>query len=148
MKRLFAVIFLLLMCYVSCNNTSNVEKSNSKDTITSKNSDIYTTFDPTYAHVVYFWFKEGTTQNDRALFEKSLLTFLNKSKYVKTNFIGTPPRATRDVVDDSFTYNLILSFDSAQAQEAYQDEPAHKVFIDECAHLWEKVIVYDATQIQ
>lgn len=148
MKRLFVVIFLLLMCYASCDNTTNVEKSNPENTITSKNNDIYTTFDPTYAHIVYFWFKEGTTQNDRVLFEKSLSTFLNKSKYAKTNFIGTPPPAMRDVVDDSFTYNLVLTFDSAQAQQAYQDEPAHKVFIEECSHLWEKVIVYDANQIK
>jgi len=42
---------------------------------------------------------------------------------------------------------LILSFESAEDQEAYQEEPPHKVFIEECQDLWEKVIVYDSQGI-
>lgn len=105
-------------------------------------------FDPTYAHVVYFWFKNPDNASDRLLFEKSLRTFLDNSEYAKTQFIGTPPKSIRAVVDDSFTYNLIVSFESAQAQQAYQVEAPHKKFITECAHLWEKVIVYDANTIE
>ena len=51
-------------------------------------------------------------------------------------------------VDDSFTYSLILSFESAEDQAAYQTEPPHLVFIEECEDLWEKVIVYDSQGIQ
>ncbi len=147
MKRIYIVIVLLLMCYVSCDTHIKTENSNIKDTQKTKLIDKEAHFDPTYVHVVYFWFKEGTTKEDYLLFEKSLRTFLNTSQYAKTNFIGTPPQATRAVVDDSFTYNLVLSFDSAQAQQAYQDEPVHKKFIKECKHLWKKVIVYDAQKI-
>ncbi len=106
-----------------------------------------TMFDRTFAHVVYFWFKNPDSQAARDTFEASLTKFLNNSQYAKTKFIGRPPNAIRDVVDDSFTYSLILSFGSAEDQAAYQEEPPHKVFIEECQDLWEKVIVYDSQGI-
>jgi hypothetical protein len=62
--------------------------------------------------------------------------------------MGTPPKAVRDVVDDSFTYSLIVTFESAEAQEAYQEEEAHLIFIEECKDLWEKVIVYDSEGVR
>ncbi|NKI30728.1 Dabb family protein [Croceivirga thetidis] len=101
-------------------------------------------FDSNFAHVVYFWFNEPENENHHKQFEASLTKFLNNSKYAKTNFMGKPPKAVRDVVDDSFTYNLIVSFESAEAQEKYQEEEAHLIFIEECKDLWQRVIVYDA----
>jgi hypothetical protein len=104
-------------------------------------------FDPTFNHTVFFWLKNPDSQADREAFVKSLSTFLDNSGYAKTKFIGTPPKASRDVVDGSFTFSLMVSFESAEAQQAYQDEAPHKLFIEESQHLWEKVIVYDATGI-
>ena len=106
------------------------------------------TFDSSFAHTVYFWLKNPDNEDDRIQFEDSLKRFLNSSKFAKTNFIGVPPKATRDVVDDSFTYALIVTFDSAESQEEYQKEAAHLQFIDECKDLWTKVIVYDLNGIQ
>ena len=106
-----------------------------------------TSFDTAYAHVVYFWFNNPNNEEDKAFFEASLKKFLNSSKYAKTNFIGAPPAATRDVVDDSYTYNIILTFESPAAQEAYQNEDVHLQFIAESKHLWKKVVVYDAIPI-
>ncbi|MFD2588539.1 Dabb family protein [Croceitalea marina] len=105
------------------------------------------TFDPAFAHTVYFWFNNPDSQDDKDRFEASLQKFLNNSKYAKTNFIGTPPMATREVVDGSFTYSLIVTFESAEAQQLYQEEEAHLVFIEECKDLWAKVIVYDSNGI-
>ncbi|MGD1945584.1 MAG: Dabb family protein [Croceivirga sp.] len=105
-------------------------------------------FDSNFAHIVYFWFKNPDNASERAKFEKSLKTFLERSKYAKTNFIGTPPKAIREVVDDSFTYNLVVTFESEEAQANYQSEEAHLIFIEECKDLWEKVIVYDANSIK
>ncbi|MEC7262984.1 MAG: Dabb family protein [Bacteroidota bacterium] len=109
--------------------------------------DMDSNFDSTFTHVVYFWFKEPNNHADRVKFEASLKKFLDNSQYAKTKFIGKPPKAIRDVVDDSFTYSLILSFESAEDQAAYQTEPPHLVFIEECQDLWEKVIVYDSEGI-
>lgn len=110
-------------------------------------NDMNKNFDHTFTHVVYFWFKDPDSAADRATFEASLTKFLENSQYAKTKFIGKPPKAIRDVVDDSFTYSLILSFESAEDQAAYQTEPPHLVFIEECEHMWEKVIVYDSQGI-
>ena len=104
-------------------------------------------FNANFAHTVYFWLANPDNQEDRTAFETSLKKFLNHSAYAKTNFIGTPPRASRDVVDGSFTYSLIVTFESVDAQQKYQDEAPHKLFIEESSHLWTKVIVYDSTGI-
>lgn len=105
------------------------------------------TFDSNFSHTVYFWLNNPDSEEDKKAFETSLKKFLDNSDYAKTKFIGTPPRASRDVVDGSFTYALIVSFESAEAQQNYQDEAPHKLFIKESEHLWKKVIVYDATSI-
>ncbi len=102
-------------------------------------------FDANFAHTVYFWLANPDNQEDRSAFETSLKKFLDHSAYAKTNFIGTPPGASRDVVDGSFTYSLIVTFESADAQQKYQNEAPHKLFIEESSHLWTKVIVYDST---
>lgn len=113
----------------------------------AQNKDTMKTFDSAFAHTVYFWFKNPDNASDKAKFETSLKTFLEDSKYAKTNFIGTPPKSKRDVVDGSFTYSLIVTFESAEAQEGYQKEEAHLTFIEECKDLWDKVIVYDSNGI-
>jgi len=105
------------------------------------------TFDPTFVHTVFFWLHHPDNQTDRDQFVASLQKFLSKSAYAKTKFIGTAPKAIRDVVDGSFTYSLVLSFDSAEAQAAYQKEQPHLDFIEEASHLWKKVIVYDSQGI-
>ncbi|MDB4291860.1 Dabb family protein [Maribacter sp.] len=102
-------------------------------------------FDANFAHTVYFWLKNPDSQEDRTAFETSLRKFLDNSAFAKTKFIGTPPSASRDVVDGSFTYSLIVTFESSEAQKNYQDEAPHKLFIKESEHLWNKVIVYDST---
>lgn len=104
-------------------------------------------FDSNFAHTVYFWLENPESKEDCKAFEVSLQKFLDSSAYAKTKFIGKPPRASRDVVDGSFTYSLIVSFESAEAQQNYQDEAPHKLFIEESSKLWTKVIVYDSQGI-
>lgn len=104
-------------------------------------------FDPTFAHTVFFWLHNPESQEDRKAFETSLQKFLNSSKYAKTKFIGTPPQASRDVVDGSFTYSLMVTFESAEAQQKYQEEDVHNTFVEESSKLWSKVIVYDSETI-
>ena len=40
-----------------------------------------------------------------------------------------------------------MFFDNIEDQEAYQNDPIHKKFIEDCSHLWEKVIVYDVQDV-
>ncbi len=132
MKKIFFTTLFLTFAMMSC---GQIEQT-------------MTDFDSNFAHAVYFWLENPDNQDDRAAFETSLKKFLDNSAYAKTKFIGTPPKASRDVVDGSFTYSLIVTFESEEAQQNYQDEGPHKLFIEESAHLWAKVIVYDSKPIE
>ena len=131
MQRIASITLVFLFFMTSCNQNNSMK-----------------TFDPAFAHTVYFWLKNPDSKEDRKAFETSLQKFLDNSAYAKTKFIGKPPKASRDVVDGSFTYSLIVTFESAEAQQNYQDEAPHKLFIEESSELWTKVIVYDSTLIK
>lgn len=105
-------------------------------------------FDPNFVHSVYFWLHNPDSQADRQAFETALKKLLKTSRYTKANFIGSAPKARRDVVDDSFTYKMIVTFESAETQELYQNEDVHLQFIEEANHLWKKVVVYDAMELK
>ena len=115
--------------------------------LSAQDTDQIKTFDSNFVHTVYFWLHNPDNKKDCNDFEASLSKFLQNSDFAKTKFIGKPPRASRDVVDGSFTYSLVVTFESAEAQQAYQDEAPNTVFIEESEHLWKKVIVYDAIEI-
>jgi hypothetical protein len=127
MRKIVYTFLVVAFFATSCNQNSSMK-----------------TFDPAFAHTVYFWLENPDSQEDRKAFETSLQKFLDNSGYAKTKFIGKPPKASRDVVDGSFTYSLIVTFESAEAQQNYQDEAPHKLFIEESSKLWTKVIVYDS----
>jgi hypothetical protein len=127
MKKIVYTFLVVAFFATSCNKNNTMK-----------------TFDSAFAHTVYFWLENPDNEEDRKAFETSLQKFLDNSGYAKTKFIGKPPKASRDVVDGSFTYSLIVTFESAEAQQNYQDEAPHKLFIEESSKLWTKVIVYDS----
>jgi len=100
-----------------------------------------------FAHNVYIWLKNPESDTDRLAFLTSLNKFLNASENIQTKHLGSPVPSERDVVDDSFTYSIVLTFEDKAAQDRYQDEPAHKLFIEESSDLWEKVLVYDSDNL-
>ena len=95
-----------------------------------------------FVHTVYFWLKEGTTEEEKTAFEKGL-AMLGTVPTVKTIFFGPPAKTPRDVVDNSYGYGLTLLFKDRADQDSYQDDPIHHKFIDAHKHLWERVQVYD-----
>ncbi|WGK63866.1 Dabb family protein [Croceiramulus getboli] len=103
--------------------------------------------DSGFVHTVYFWLQDPDNPEDRQAFEASLLKFMEASGHVQSYMLGTPPTATREVVRDDFTYSLTVLFADAAAQQAYQDEEAHLLFIDESESLWKKVEVNDAVSL-
>ncbi len=95
-------------------------------------------------HNVYFWLKDGVTEEEKKSFLKGigeLISFVDKISKAEYGVPANTP--TRDVVDNSFGANLIIWFDSVQDHNAYQDHPAHHKFIENFKDLWEKVIVRD-----
>ncbi len=61
--------------------------------------------------------------------------------------IGKPAKTNREVIDNTYTYSLVLSFKNKEMQDKYQTEPGHLKFIQESEALWEKVLVYDSENI-
>jgi hypothetical protein len=99
-------------------------------------------------HNVYFWLKEPQNPEARKQFEAAI-DKLVKIDNIKMSHLGVPASTEqRDVVDHSYTYAMMLVFESKEAQDIYQVHPLHVQFVEENSHLWEKVLVYDSTDIE
>lgn len=98
---------------------------------------------PALMHTVYVWLKPDLSEADEEEFLNSLRS-LETIKTVKNFYIG-PPAATesREVVDNSFSYALILWFDSLEDHLAYQVDPIHLKFVAENKDKWDRVRVRD-----
>jgi hypothetical protein len=100
-----------------------------------------------FKHHVYFWLKEPKNKEGNALFLKNLTGFLEECDMINSVHIGKPANTPREVVDNSYTYDLLVTFDDKKEQDAYQEHEAHKRFVNETAHLWTKVQVYDSIEL-
>ena len=96
-----------------------------------------------FIHHVYFWLKNPGNAADLAQLKKGLQS-LTTIETIGMYHIGTPANTTRDVIERSYALSWMLVFDNLEDEETYQDHPVHKKFVEDCKHLWEKVIVYDS----
>jgi hypothetical protein len=102
---------------------------------------------PKLVHHVFFWLKNPGSQEDLEKLLAGLKT-LAKIETVRGVHFGVPASTEkRDVVDNSYSASEILFFDDTAGQKIYQDHPIHQQFVKDCAHLWERVVVYDAIAI-
>lgn len=98
-------------------------------------------------HVAYFWLKKPDSIADRDALIAGLRT-LAEVPAVKALHIGVPASTEkRDVVDNSFQVSEVMLFDSVEGQNAYQAHPIHERFVEECSHLWERVLVHDSISV-
>ena len=96
----------------------------------------------TFIHHVFFWLKENNNENRKQLIEG--LKKLSAAAMIKQFHIGIPADTNRDVVENTYSVSWMIFFDNAADQEAYQVEPIHLKFVEECSHLWNKVTVFDS----
>ena len=111
--------------------------------ITSNSEFAMTASKNLFVHHVYFWLNNADSSEDL----KKLLEGLEKLSTVKTIkmfHIGKPAGTNRDVIDGSYSVSWLLLFNNRADQDSYQTDPIHLKFIDECKHLWKKVVVYDS----
>ena len=95
-------------------------------------------------HTVIFWLKKGLNEDDRKAFFDGVEK-LGLIKSVEHSFIGTPAQTPdRPVVDNTYDCALTVVLSDLKQHDSYQVDPIHLNFIDECAHLWAKVTIYDA----
>ncbi len=99
-----------------------------------------------FVHHVYFWLKNADSAEDLL----NLIAGLKKLSAVKTIkqfHIGKPASTSREVIDGSYAVSWLVLFDNKADQDSYQTDSIHLKFIEECAPLWEKVIVYDSVDV-
>lgn len=102
---------------------------------------------PKLVHHVFFWLKNPDSKEDLAKLLAGIRG-LAAIETVRGIHVGVPASTEkREVVDNSFSASEILYFDDVAGQDTYQIHPLHKKFVDECSHLWSKVIVYDAMAV-
>ena len=99
-----------------------------------------------FIHHVYFWLKKPVTGEVKAKFEKALKELVTIETIVDYH-LGVPAGTSRDVIDASYSYSLLVTFKNKEDQDIYQPHPKHQKFIADCQALWEKVVVYDSISI-
>jgi len=95
-------------------------------------------------HYVLFWLKKELSEKQikdfNAFFEQ-----LKAIPVVKTLRYGRPAKTNvREVVDNSFSYNLVATFKNLQDINVYETHPIHLDAIKKYSHLWERVVVHDS----
>ena len=101
-----------------------------------------------FAHHVFFWLKNPDNKIEHAQLLAALKA-LKKIEAVKYAHIGAPSinEFDKPVTDASYSFSVLVLFDSKKDEETYLSHPLHKKFGAENNHLWSKVMVYDSTAI-
>ncbi|MFY0606039.1 MAG: Dabb family protein [Cyclobacteriaceae bacterium] len=94
-----------------------------------------------FIHSVYFWLKPET---DISAFISGTQDFLNQVPEVIQYHLGTPAGTPRDVVDNSYSVSLIVTFASKEDQDIYQKHPAHLDYVDKNKDKWTDVKIFDS----
>ena len=100
-----------------------------------------------FIHHVFFWLKNAGRDEDRGELIEGLKK-LSKAPTIKDFHIGIPAPTNRDVIDTTYSVSWLLIFENPEDQEVYQTDPIHLKFIEECSHLWKKVVVYDTVNVK
>lgn len=99
---------------------------------------------PGLIHTVFFWLKEDITEEEQLKFIAGVKS-LQSISHIQTSYTGEAAiTEERGVVDNSYDMAWICQFEKPSDQEAYQIDPVHLKFIEDCGELWTKVIVYDS----
>jgi len=96
-----------------------------------------------FIHHVFFWLKNAGSKEDRAQLIDGLKK-LSKVKTISQFHIGQPAATNREVIERSYTISWFVVFNNAADQDSYQTDPIHLKFVEECSHLWNKVVVHDS----
>lgn len=92
-----------------------------------------------HVHNVYFWLETGQPSES---FESGLMA-LGQDPNVRASYFGKPAGTDRDVVENTYTYGLVLVFDDLAGHDAYQAGSAHMQFLDAHLESWNRVTVHD-----
>ena len=95
-------------------------------------------------HYVLFWLREDLTEKEVEDFS-AFFVELKRIPGIKSLSYGRAAETNpRPVVDNSFTYNLIVIVDSLKEIGVYENHPIHLEAIKNFSHFWTKVMVHDS----
>lgn len=100
-----------------------------------------------FIHHVYFWLNKPASREDRNKLVEGLKK-LTAIQSISTSHIGMPADTNRDVIDSSYAISWLLTFNNRAEQDSYQVDPVHLRFVEECKHLWSRVVVYDTVDVE
>src|SRR5690554_196698 len=100
--------------------------------------------DEMIVHYVLFWLREDLSQQEIKDFT-GFFEELKKIPNAHSLQYGPPAKTNpRDVVDNSFSYNLLVQFKSMHDIEVYETHPIHLAAIEKYSKNWTKVVVHDS----
>jgi hypothetical protein len=95
-------------------------------------------------HSVYFWLRPELSDAQRTEFRRGLES-LRAIEVAEQVHIGSPaPTAKRPVIDDTYSFALVVVCKDVAAHDGYQVDPRHKAFVDKFKSYWSRVQIYDA----
>lgn len=148
MKKQLSILtsFLIMVLFFSCAEDRSAEIATLTKQLEEAKTELTKKVEapqPKLIHTVFFWLKEGLKEDDIARFKAGVKS-LSKISHIQTFYMG-PAADTeeRDVVDNSYDLALICQFAEPKDQDAYQIDPIHLKFIEDCKDTWTKVVVYD-----
>lgn len=96
--------------------------------------------------MVNFYLKPGLSAADIKKFEDGV-SELGKIEAIQVFNLGKPASTNRPVIDRSYSYCELTVFNSKEDHDIYQEHPIHLKFVEECKHLWEKVVIFDSETV-
>lgn len=101
-----------------------------------------------YFHYLLFWLKPELTSEQVKDFQ-NFFEGLKKLPYVKNVRYGGPANSTpRPVMDNSFTYNASMEFDSLEDLETYGKLDGHLALVAKYKPFFNKMMVHDSVYNQ
>lgn len=96
-----------------------------------------------YFHYLLFWLRKDLSESEIKEFE-IFFEGLKKLPYQKNLRYGKPAASSpRTVLDNTFTYNASMEFDSLEELEAYGQLPEHLALVQKYKPFFERMLVYD-----
>jgi hypothetical protein len=102
--------------------------------------------DKKFVHVVNFYLKPGLSAADIKKFEDGV-SALGKIEAIQVFNLGKPASTDRPVIDRSYSYCELTVFKNKADHDIYQEHPIHLEFVENCKHLWDKVVIFDSETI-
>lgn len=100
-----------------------------------------------FVHSAYFWLKSGLTEDDIMDFESGIKKLILDSEFAVSGHIGRPAGTDSEIVNNSYDYSMIVTFQDSRGNFSFMNEEAHDRFRVITKKYCERVSVFDSTAV-